>query len=55
MEFIVFEDGSVAYGNKGIIRVTKDNLENKIEKLLNVCYCIEVSIGQFYEQKYGFK
>ncbi len=55
MKFIVFEDGSVAYGNKGIIIATKDNLENKVEKLLNVCHCIRVSIGQFYEQKYGFE
>ena len=47
--FIVFKDGSVAYENKAIGRVTiitKDDLETKIEKLLNVCYCItESKIG----------
>lgn len=57
MGFIVFEDGSVAYENKAIKKVTtitKDDLETKIERLLNVCHCITESIRQFYEQKYGF-
>ena len=57
MGFIVFENGSVAYENKAIRKVTiitKDDLDTKTEKLLNVCHCITESIKQFYGQKYGF-
>jgi hypothetical protein len=55
MEFIVFEDGSVGYENKvckKTIRIEKDELEARIERLLNVCECIILSIEQFYAEKY---
>ena len=57
MEFIVLEDGSVAYENKTIKKTTTispDTLVSKIERLLNVCQCIVESRRQFYKQRYGF-
>ncbi len=55
MEFIVFKDGSVAYENKSkVIIISKNDLDSKIEQLLNVCQCLTESIKQFYNQKYSF-
>lgn len=56
MSFKVFKDGSVEYENKsGTIKISKDDLEAKIERLLNACHCMKLSIKKFYENKYGFK
>ena len=56
MEIIVFKDGSVAYNNKpNNPIISKEDLENKIERSLNVIHCIIESMQRFYNDKYGRK
>lgn len=54
MDFIVFENGSLTYEKmRKVTTITKDDLEAKIGRLLNVSHCISESIRKFYEFKYG--
>lgn len=56
MNFIVFTNGSVVYenGNGKGIKITKDELDTKIERLVSICQGINLSFEQFYNKKYRF-
>ena len=52
MNFILNSDGSVQYNNN-VNGISKIELENKIEKTLNVCHCLSESYMQFFGKQLG--
>lgn len=54
MSFAVFTDGSTVYekSNGEAKKVTKDELDAKIERLISICQCVDLSLEQYYRKKY---